>query len=105
MTRGKPQTPPSAAVHRAEHVFRLVERLRLSWLLAHLPPTAVWASYVFVNSFATIGLLAVVGIPDAQSVCFLSTTWRYTQVDEERERAQVTAIPERLQGKSQGGVQ
>jgi CBS domain-containing membrane protein len=59
MTRGKPQTSPSAAVHRAEHVFRLVERLRLSWLLAHLPPTTVWASYVFVNSFVTIGVLAV----------------------------------------------
>jgi len=39
-------------------VFRLVERLKLSWLLAHLPPRAVWASYVFVNSFATIGVLA-----------------------------------------------
>jgi CBS domain-containing membrane protein len=58
MTRGKPQTSPSPAVHRAEHVFRLLERLRLSWMLAHLPPTAVWASYVFVNSFATIGALA-----------------------------------------------
>jgi CBS domain-containing membrane protein len=59
MTRGKPQTPPSASLHKAEHVFRLVERLRLSWLLAHWPPTAVWASYVFVNSFATVGVLAV----------------------------------------------
>src|SRR3954454_11916837 len=59
MTRGKPHDSSSPAVHRAEHVFRLLERLRLSWLLAHLPPTAVWASYVFVNSFATIGVLAV----------------------------------------------
>lgn len=58
MTRGKPHNAASAAVPRAEHVFRLIERLRLSWLLAHLPPTAVWASYVFVNSFATIGVLA-----------------------------------------------
>src|SRR5436309_5118581 len=59
MTRRKPHTSPGAAVHRAEHVFRLIERPKLSWLLAHLPPTAVWASYVFVNSFATIGLLAL----------------------------------------------
>jgi CBS domain-containing membrane protein len=59
MTRGKLQTSPSGGVHKAEHVFRLVERLKLSWLLAHLPPRAVWASYVFVNSFATIGVLAV----------------------------------------------
>jgi CBS domain-containing membrane protein len=58
VTKGNSQTSPSPAAHRAEHVFRLVERLRLSWLLAHLPPTAVWASYVLVNSFATIGLLA-----------------------------------------------
>ncbi|MDQ2776737.1 MAG: HPP family protein [Acidobacteriota bacterium] len=59
MKRGESQTPASAPLHRAEHVFRLFERLKLSWLLAHLPPTAVWASYVFVNSFATIGLLAL----------------------------------------------
>jgi CBS domain-containing membrane protein len=59
MKRGEPQTPRNAPAHRAEHVFRLFERLKLSWLLAHLPPTAVWASYVFVNSFATIGLLAL----------------------------------------------
>src|SRR5690242_14454396 len=58
MSKGNSQTSPSPAVHRAEHVFRLVERLKLSWMLAHLPPAAVWASYVFVNSFSTIGLLA-----------------------------------------------
>ena len=59
MKRGEPQTPPSAPPHRAGHVFQLSERLRLNWLLAHLPPTAVWAAYVFVNSFATVGLLAL----------------------------------------------
>lgn len=59
MKSGESQSPPSAPLHVAEHVFRLVERLKLSWLLTHLPPTAVWASYVFVNSFATIGLLAL----------------------------------------------
>ncbi|MDQ2712126.1 MAG: HPP family protein [Acidobacteriota bacterium] len=59
MKKGESQTPPRAPHHRAEHVFQLIERLKLSWLLAHLPPTAVWASYVFVNSFATIGLLAL----------------------------------------------
>jgi len=58
MTGGDFQTSSSAPQHRADHVFRLVERLKLSWLLAHLPPGAVWASYVFVNSFFTIGVLA-----------------------------------------------
>lgn len=37
-------------------------RLRLDWLLAHLPPRAVWASYVFLNSFVTIALLAAVAV-------------------------------------------
>lgn len=59
MRRGVSQSPLSAPLHKAEHVFRLLERMKLSWLLAHLPPSAVWATYVFVNSFTTIGLLAL----------------------------------------------
>ena len=51
--------PPN---HRAEHVFRLIERLRLSWLLAHLPPTFVWATYVALNSFVTIALLTLLAL-------------------------------------------
>ena len=48
--------------HRAEHVFRLIERLRLNWLLAHLPPTFVWAAYVALNSFVTIALLTLLAL-------------------------------------------
>ena len=48
--------------HRAEHVFRLIERLRLSWLLAHLPPTFVWAAYIALNSFVTIALLTLLAL-------------------------------------------
>lgn len=48
--------------HAREHVYDFVERLRLNWLLAHRPPRAVWASYVFLNSFVTIGLLALVAV-------------------------------------------
>lgn len=48
--------------HRAEHVFRLVERLRLGWLLAHLPPTFVRAAYVALNSFVTIALLTLLAL-------------------------------------------
>ena len=51
--------PPN---HRAEHVFRLMERLRLSWLLSHLPPTCVWAAYVALNSFVTIALLTLLAL-------------------------------------------
>ena len=48
--------------HRAEHVFWLIDRLRLSWLLAHLPPTFVWAAYVALNSFITIALLTLLAL-------------------------------------------
>src|SRR5215472_3743070 len=47
---------------RSEHVYQFVGRLRLNWLLANRPPRAVWASYVFLNSFVTIGLLALVAV-------------------------------------------
>ncbi|HXE08533.1 MAG TPA: hypothetical protein VN612_11585 [Acidobacteriaceae bacterium] len=35
---------------RLKHIFDLLERLRLKWLLAHLPPTLVWAVYMALNS-------------------------------------------------------
>jgi CBS domain-containing membrane protein len=47
---------------RTEHVFRLVERLRLNWLLAHLPAPLVWATYVALNSFVTIALLTLLAL-------------------------------------------
>lgn len=59
MESNGPEGPLSG---RAAHVSQLIQRLRLSWLLAHLPPTVVWASYVFVNSFITIALLAVLAL-------------------------------------------
>ncbi len=62
MKRDASPTPPGAPLHGAEHVFQLLERLRLSWLLAHLPGTTVWATYVFVNGFITIALLAALGV-------------------------------------------
>jgi CBS-domain-containing membrane protein len=48
--------------HREEHVFWLIQRLRLNWLLAHLPPTLVWAMYVALNSFVTIALLTLLAL-------------------------------------------
>ena len=39
-----------------------MERLRLSWLLTHLPPTFVWAAYVALNSFVTIALLTLLAL-------------------------------------------
>lgn len=43
----------------AQHVVELLHRLRLHWLLRHLPPRVVWAGYVFLNSFVTIALLSL----------------------------------------------
>jgi CBS domain-containing membrane protein len=47
---------------RAEHVFSLVNRLRIGWLLAHLPAKFVWAAYVALNSFVTIALLTLLAL-------------------------------------------
>jgi CBS domain-containing membrane protein len=49
-------------MHRVEHVFGLIDRLRLGWLLAHLPPTFVWAVYVALNCFVTIALLTLLAL-------------------------------------------
>jgi CBS domain-containing membrane protein len=43
----------------ARHVIELLHRIRLHWLLRHLPPRVVWAGYVFFNSFITIALLSL----------------------------------------------
>lgn len=56
----------------AEHVFGLIERLRLGWLLKHFPPLLVWSLYVFVNGFATIALLALVAVATHTSFVFPS---------------------------------
>jgi CBS-domain-containing membrane protein len=50
---------PRLEHHGAGHVFGLVEKLRLGWLLRHFPPLLVWSLYVFVNGFVTIALLAL----------------------------------------------
>lgn len=43
----------------AKQVVELLHRIRLHWLLKHLPPRIVWATYVFFNSFLTIMLLSL----------------------------------------------
>ncbi|MGI4827562.1 MAG: HPP family protein [Janthinobacterium lividum] len=46
----------------ASDVTRLLERLRLKWLLRHLPHRLVWATYVLFNGFLTIAILALLGV-------------------------------------------
>lgn len=52
------RTDPS----RQANFARLLQRLRLAWLLARLPARLVWAAYMLVNGFITIGLLAVLAV-------------------------------------------
>jgi CBS domain-containing membrane protein len=43
----------------ALHVEEFLRHIRLHWLVRHLPPRIVWASYVFINSFLTIAILSL----------------------------------------------
>lgn len=43
----------------AQHVEEFLRRIRLNWLLRHLPPRIVWGGYVFFNSFITIAILSL----------------------------------------------
>jgi CBS-domain-containing membrane protein len=40
----------------------LIERLRLRWLLGRFPERPMWALFMFVNGFVTIGILAGVAM-------------------------------------------
>jgi len=45
-----------------EHVGVLLTHVRMEWLLQHFPPRLVWAVYVCVNGFITIGLLGLLAL-------------------------------------------
>src|SRR5579864_7853466 len=45
-----------------EHVGVLLTHLRMEWLLQHFPARLVWAVYVCVNGFITIGLLGLLAL-------------------------------------------
>jgi CBS domain-containing membrane protein len=53
----------SRAKHNGfEHVGVLLTHMRMEWLLQHFPPRVVWAVYVCVNGFITIGLLGLLAL-------------------------------------------
>ena len=52
----------SATHSNFEHVAVLLAHMRLQWLLQHFPPRLVWAVYVCINGFITIGLLALLAL-------------------------------------------
>ncbi len=55
-----------------EHVAVLITHLRMAWLLKHLPPRLVWAVYVGINGFVTIGLLALLALVTGSPFVFPS---------------------------------
>lgn len=55
-----------------DHVFSLLRRLRLDWLLQHFPSRLVRSVYVFVNGFITIALLALLALVSGNPFVFPS---------------------------------
>jgi len=56
------RNPATGSPGGIEHVPMLLAHLRLEWLLQHFPARVVWAIYVFINGFITIGLLALLAL-------------------------------------------
>ena len=55
-----------------DHVPALLAHLRLEWLLQHFPTRVVWAIYVCINGFITIGLLALLALVTGSPFVFPS---------------------------------
>jgi CBS domain-containing membrane protein len=66
--------PDSPAPQHAgsDHIFSLLRRLRLDWLLHHFPPRLVRSVYMFVNGFITIGVLALLALVSRNPFVFPS---------------------------------
>jgi CBS-domain-containing membrane protein len=63
----------SGATHGGfEHIPVLLAHLQLDWLLQHFPPRVVWAVYVSINGFITIGLLALLALVTGSPFVFPS---------------------------------
>ncbi len=65
-------THASAGPASFEHVSVLLAHLRLKWLLRHFSPRLVWTTYVCVNCFITIGLLALLALVTGSPFVFPS---------------------------------
>lgn len=54
--------PPIIPANDLQHVARLFQRIGLGRFVKPVPPRLVWAVYVFVNSFISIALLALLAV-------------------------------------------
>ena len=66
------QNHVSATHSGFEHIPVLLAHLRLDWLLQHFPSRVVWAVYVCINGFITIGLLALLALVTGSPFVFPS---------------------------------
>jgi CBS-domain-containing membrane protein len=66
------QNPASARHSSSEDVGVLLAHMRLEWLLQHFSPRLVWAVYVCINGFITIGLLALLALVTGSPFVFPS---------------------------------
>lgn len=55
-----------------DHILSLLRKLRLDWLLHHFSPRLVQSTYVFVNGFVTIGILALLALVSRNPFVFPS---------------------------------
>ena len=62
MMRMDKQKHANATHGSPEQIPALLTHMRLDWLLGHFPARVVWAVYVCINSFITIGLLAMLAL-------------------------------------------
>lgn len=60
--QGEGGISPSTRAHDLAHVEQLFERLGLGRAVRGMPPRALWATYVFVNGFLSIALLALLAV-------------------------------------------
>jgi len=57
-----PDEQHSRHVFEPEVIRGIAARLRVQWLLHHFDERKVWAAFMFVNGFITIGLLSLVAL-------------------------------------------
>ena len=66
-----PQAPPRT-LFEPDVVRGIVARLRVQWLLRRFDERKVWAAFMFVNGFVTIGLLSLLALATGTPFVFPS---------------------------------
>ncbi len=67
----RPQAPPRT-LFEPDVVRGIVARLRVQWLLRRFDERKVWAAFMFVNGFVTIGLLSLLALATGTPFVFPS---------------------------------